>query len=119
MVKIDPRSHALSRHLHTSSSKRASRPTSNWSSTHTHTHSLTHALPRRCEIPSALGITAEELNRRLFKKGAAILKGSDCDMTRAGAASTLLRHFRFSFGPLAPESFDGDVEIMRAALAGE
>ena len=53
-----------------------------------------------CRLPG--GMTAETLNRRLFKEGAAILKGTDCDMLRRGDASPLATFFRFSFGPLAP-----------------
>jgi aspartate/methionine/tyrosine aminotransferase len=68
-----------------------------------------------CKAPS--GLTADELNRRLFKDGAAILKGTDCDMARRGDASPLKNFFRFSFGPLAPESFDEDVAILSRALA--
>jgi aminotransferase len=61
--------------------------------------------------------TADELNRRLFKEGAAILKGTDCDMLRRGDASPLANFFRFSFGPLSPESFDSDVAILKRALS--
>jgi hypothetical protein len=61
-------------------------------------------------------MTAETLNRRLFKEGAAILEGTDCDMLRRGDASPLATFFRFSFGPLAPESFESDVEILQRAL---
>ena len=61
--------------------------------------------------------TADELNRRLFKEGAAILKGTDCDMLRRGDASPLANFFRFSFGPLSPESFDSDIAILKRALA--
>jgi len=64
------------------------------------------------------GLTAEVLNQRLFKHGAAILKGIDCDMARRGDASPLRGFFRFSFGPLKPESFDSDVAILKDALAG-
>jgi aspartate/methionine/tyrosine aminotransferase len=64
------------------------------------------------------GLTAEALNQRLFKDGAAILKGTDCDMARRGDASPLRNFFRFSFGPLAPDSFDEDVAILRRALHG-
>ncbi len=64
----------------------------------------------------ANGMTAEELNQRLFPLGAAILKGTDCDMARRGAESPLATFFRFSFGPLAPDSFEGDLEILRGAL---
>ena len=67
-----------------------------------------------CRLPG--GMTAETLNRRLFKEGAAILKGTDCDMLRRGDASPLATFFRFSFGPLAPESFESDVEILKRAL---
>ena len=37
------------------------------------------------ELPE--GLNSDELNRRLFKHGAAILKGFDCDMARPSAAS--------------------------------
>ena len=67
-----------------------------------------------CRLPS--GLTAEELNRRLFVRGAAILKGTDCDMARRGAESPLSDFFRFSFGPLDPESFDSDISILKGAL---
>ncbi|MDA0666947.1 MAG: pyridoxal phosphate-dependent aminotransferase [Planctomycetota bacterium] len=67
-----------------------------------------------CKLPGSL--TASELNQRLFLDGAAILKGTDCDMARGGEQSTLNHFMRFSFGPLAPESFDSDISIMRAAL---
>ena len=62
------------------------------------------------------GLTAEELNERLFKKGAAILKGTDCDMHRMGEASHLKHFFRFSFGPLLPESIESDISILKGAL---
>ncbi len=68
-----------------------------------------------CRLPA--GLAAEELNRRLFTQGAAILKGTDCDMARRGAASPLREFFRFSFGPLDPESFESDVAILARALA--
>lgn len=67
-----------------------------------------------CRLPR--GLTADELNRRLFAEGAAILKGTDCDMARRGDASPLRDFFRFSFGPLAPESFESDVAILARAL---
>ena len=67
-----------------------------------------------CRLPHG---TADQLNRRLFKEGAAILKGTDCDMLRRGEASPLANFFRFSFGPLAPESFNSDMAILRRALA--
>jgi len=67
-----------------------------------------------CRLPE--GLSAEEFNQRLFKQGAAVLKGTDCDMARLGDESSLANFFRFSFGPLAPESFDSDIAIMRQAL---
>lgn len=67
-----------------------------------------------CKLPGDL--TADELNKRLFKHGAAILKGTDCDMARLGKKSPLQSFFRFSFGPLHPESFDSDIGILRKAI---
>jgi aspartate/methionine/tyrosine aminotransferase len=67
-----------------------------------------------CRLPE--GLTAQAFNERLFRSGAAILKGSDCDMARLGDDSPLRRFFRFSFGPLPPESFDNDIAIMKSAL---
>ncbi|MCG8468105.1 MAG: pyridoxal phosphate-dependent aminotransferase [Gemmatimonadetes bacterium] len=68
-----------------------------------------------CRLPE--GVTAAALNERLFVDGAAVLEGTDCDMARGGADSPLASFFRFSFGPLAPESFESDVEIMGRALS--
>ena len=68
-----------------------------------------------CRLPGEL--TAAELNSRLFKYGAAILKGTDCDMARRGDSSPLRQFFRFSFGPLLPESFESDIEILRKVLS--
>ena len=68
-----------------------------------------------CRLPGEL--TAVELNNRLFKYGAAILKGTDTDMARQGDSSALRQFFRFSFGPLLPESFESDIEILRIALS--
>jgi aspartate/methionine/tyrosine aminotransferase len=66
------------------------------------------------ELPE--GMTSKELNNRLFKKGAAILCASDCDMARPhskdpGYVSPYSRFFRFSFGPLLPETFDSDIRL--------
>ena len=61
--------------------------------------------------------TAEDLNRALFKSGAAILKGNDCDMKREGDESSLRNFFRFSFGSLDPDSFKDNIEILSKALA--
>ena len=67
-----------------------------------------------CRLPG--GLTAAELNQRLFHAGAAVLEGTDCDMARRGDESPLSTFFRFSFGPLAPESFEGDIALMSQAL---
>tara|TARA_Y100000588_G_C14128856_1_gene870632 strand:- start:96 stop:1301 length:1206 start_codon:yes stop_codon:yes gene_type:complete len=68
------------------------------------------------ELPE--GMNSAELNRRLFKRGAAILCASDCDMARphskdASYVTPYSRFFRFSFGPLLPESFDDDIELFK------
>ena len=67
------------------------------------------------------GMKAAELNRRLFKHGAAILAGIDCDMARPhskdpGYVTPYESWFRFSFGPLLPETFESDVAIMSQVL---
>jgi len=67
------------------------------------------------------GLNAAELNRRLFRHGAAILRGFDCDMARPHSKDPSYRSpyesmFRFSFGPLLPETFDSDIAIMRQVL---
>ena len=67
------------------------------------------------------GLNASELNRRLFKHGAAILEGIDCDMARPHAkdpdyVSPYASWFRFSFGPLLPETFESDVAILGNVL---
>lgn len=67
-----------------------------------------------CRLPGDL--FAHDLNRRLFEQGAAILKGSDCDMARRGEASPLKSFFRFSFGPLDPASFESDIALLERAL---
>jgi aminotransferase len=69
-----------------------------------------------CRLPE--GLAAAELNRRLFPQGAAVLKGTDCDMARGGDASPLASFFRFSFGPLPAESFAEDIAILKQALQG-
>ncbi len=68
-----------------------------------------------CRLPE--GLTAEALNQKLFSAGAAILKGSDCDMARRGKESPLASFMRFSFGPLPEESFAADVKILAQALS--
>jgi aminotransferase len=72
------------------------------------------------ELPA--GLEAGELNRRLFKHGAAILKGFDCDMARPHDKDPEYRSpydsfFRFSFGPLLPETFESDVALLGKVLA--
>ena len=67
------------------------------------------------------GLDASELNRRLFKHGAAILEGVDCDMARPhdkdpAYVSPYTSWFRFSFGPLLPETFESDVALFRRVL---
>jgi DNA-binding transcriptional MocR family regulator len=73
-----------------------------------------------CQLPK--GLNAAEFNQRLFKRGAAILKGSDCDMGRPHSkdpsyVSPYSDFFRFSFGPLKPETFEEDIKIMSETLA--
>ena len=67
------------------------------------------------------GLDASELNRRLFVHGAAILEGIDCDMARPhdkdpDYVSPYTNWFRFSFGPLLPETFESDVELFGNVL---
>ncbi len=58
-------------------------------------------------------LTAAEFNRRLFAHDAGILPGPLCDMARRqGEEGPLARFIRFSFGPLPPESYDGDMAIL-------
>ena len=71
------------------------------------------------ELPE--GMESAELNRRLFKHGAAILCASDCDMARPhskepGYVTPYSRFFRFSFGPLLPETFESDIQLFSEVL---
>ncbi len=71
------------------------------------------------ELPE--GMTSSELNNRLFKRGAAILCAFDCDMSRPhskdpGYQTPYARFFRFSFGPLLPETFESDIQIFSEVL---
>ena len=68
-----------------------------------------------CKLPEDL--SASELNERLFPHGAAILKGTDCDMGRREDQFPLKQFFRFSFGPLMPDSFEADIQILKNALS--
>ena len=67
-----------------------------------------------CKLPNE--ISSKKLNDHLFKRGAAILKGTDCDMKREGEKSELKKFFRFSFGPLKPDSFKSDIKILKETL---
>lgn len=62
------------------------------------------------KLPGAL--TSAELNRRLYQHKAAILPGKLCDMKRRGDDGTHGQLFRFSFGPLQPETFDANMELL-------
>lgn len=70
------------------------------------------------ELPQ--GLNSKEFNRRLFAHGAAILCASECDMTRPHDKSPYKtpyeRFFRFSFGPLLPETFESDMQLFGAVL---
>ncbi len=58
-------------------------------------------------------LSADEFNERLFRHDAGILPGVLCDMERRKGADGPLHDFiRFSFGPLGPESFENDMEIL-------
>ena len=66
------------------------------------------------ELPE--GMTSDELNKRLYKQGAAILCAFDCDMGRPHSKDPSYktpyeRFFRFSFGPLLPEDFESDIKL--------
>ena len=67
-----------------------------------------------CKLPGALD--ADYFNKQLFKYGAAILKGTDCDMRRMGTRSSIKQFFRFSFGPLSDDSFESDIQIIQEVL---
>ncbi len=67
------------------------------------------------QLPGSLN--ADQFNERLFAHKAAILPGRLCDMHRAGVDGALNRFFRFSFGPLSPESRDTDLQILASCLA--
>ena len=61
--------------------------------------------------------TADAFNARLFRFKGAILPGPLCDMRRRrGSEDSLDRFVRFSFGPLPPTTFDGDVEILKRCV---
>ena len=67
------------------------------------------------------GLNCDDLNKRLYPHGAAILAGRDCDMGRPHSkdpsyVSPYMDMFRFSFGPLLPETFESDIELMTEVL---
>ncbi len=62
-------------------------------------------------------LTATELNRRLFQHKAAILPGTLCDMHRRGDDGPHQQLFRFSFGPLLPETYERNLEILGRCIA--
>lgn len=62
------------------------------------------------------GLTADELNTRLFRHQAAILPGTLCDMKRRGDAGDHRHFVRFSFGPLKAETYDANIAILTDAL---
>jgi aspartate/methionine/tyrosine aminotransferase len=62
------------------------------------------------------GLRCDEFNARLFEEKAGILPGYLCDMSRRGNEGDWGRFIRFSFGPLAAESFDEDIEILERCL---
>lgn len=61
-------------------------------------------------------LSADDFNQRLFKHKAAILPGKLCDMNRLGAKGFHNNFMRFSFGPLSPESYNKDIEIIQTCL---
>jgi len=63
-----------------------------------------------CRLPGEL--TGDAFNERLFEHDAGILPGRLCDMARRGDDGPLARMIRFSFGPLAAESYDDDMAIL-------
>ena len=65
-------------------------------------------------LPGGLG--AREFNTRLFKHKAAILPGTLCDMFRRGDEGPHRDFIRFSFGPMEPETYDENMEIITSCL---
>ena len=58
------------------------------------------------------GTNGDAFNERLFAHDAAILPGRLCDMARRGERGPLGDMVRFSFGPLDPTSYAGDMAIL-------
>ena len=61
-------------------------------------------------------MNADALNEKLFAHKAAILPGRLCDMHRQGVDGEMNRFFRFSFGPLTPDSRENDLAILAQCL---
>lgn len=58
-------------------------------------------------------LSADDFNQRLFKHEAGILPGVLCDMARRRGADGPMHNFmRFSFGPLSPDSYENDMQIL-------
>lgn len=71
-----------------------------------------------CKLPD--DISGDALNAELVRAKAAIVPGRHFDMSRdisiGERTGALENFFRFSFGPLSPDSFDDDLRILDAAL---
>jgi aspartate/methionine/tyrosine aminotransferase len=65
-------------------------------------------------LPS--GLTGDAFNERLMRHDAAILPGRLCDMARRGDGGPLGPMVRFSFGPLAADSYEGDLAILQRCV---
>lgn len=61
-------------------------------------------------------MTATRLNERLYEHRAAILPGKLCDLLRRGDDGPHGQLFRFSFGPLPPETCDENLQILASCL---
>ncbi|MDB4533954.1 aminotransferase class I/II-fold pyridoxal phosphate-dependent enzyme [Vicingaceae bacterium] len=59
--------------------------------------------------------SAAEFNERLFQHNAGILPGVVCDMHRRNNGP-LENFIRFSFGPILPETYEGNLEILAKCL---
>lgn len=68
--------------------------------------------------PPGVALTAAACNRMLLAQKAAILPGELCDMLRRGEKSPLATFIRVSFGPGAPEEFEGDMAVLKQAIRG-
>jgi DNA-binding transcriptional MocR family regulator len=62
-------------------------------------------------------LTADDLNRCLYKRGAAVLPGQFTDMLRRGSSSPLKQFFRFCYGCSDPKKIEADLSIFKDAFA--